>query len=61
MCPAVQDAVGRLCCAWWTAGAPDKDELLSQTLPFLLVGCKRPRSMPCTCLACALVRPEPAA
>jgi hypothetical protein len=38
LAPAVQDAVARLCCAWWAAGAPDKEELLSQTLPFLLVG-----------------------
>ncbi|KAI8470384.1 MAG: condensin II non structural maintenance of chromosomes subunit-domain-containing protein [Monoraphidium minutum] len=37
MCPAVQDAVARLCCAWWAAGGPDKEELLSQTLPFLLI------------------------
>lgn len=37
MCPPVQDAVARLCCAWWVAGGPDKEELLSQTLPFLLV------------------------
>jgi hypothetical protein len=38
LCPAVQDAVARLCCAWWAVGGPDKEELLSQTLPFLLVG-----------------------
>ncbi|KIZ02253.1 Condensin-2 complex subunit G2 [Monoraphidium neglectum] len=37
LCPAVQDAVARLCCAWWAVGGPDKEELLSQTLPFLLV------------------------
>ena len=44
MCPAVQDAVARLCCAWWAAGGPDKEELLSQTLPFLLVGGSRART-----------------
>lgn len=38
LCPQVQDAVARLCCAWWAANGPDKEELLSQTLPFLLVG-----------------------
>ena len=37
MCPPVQDAVARLCCAWWAGNGPDKEELLSQTLPFLLV------------------------
>jgi hypothetical protein len=42
LAPAVQDAVARLCCAWWTAGGPDKEELLSQTLPFLLVRAGQP-------------------
>jgi hypothetical protein len=37
LAPAVQDAVARLCCAWWLGSGPDKEELLSQTLPFLLV------------------------
>jgi len=42
LCPPVQDAVARLCCAWWAAGGPDKEELLSQTLPFLLVRAAAP-------------------
>jgi hypothetical protein len=33
----VQDAVAALCCAWWRAAAPDRERLLSQALPYLLI------------------------
>jgi hypothetical protein len=33
----VQDAVAQLCCAWWRASAPDRERLLSQALPYLLI------------------------
>jgi hypothetical protein len=33
----VQDAVASLCCAWWRAAAPDRERLLSQALPYLLI------------------------
>jgi hypothetical protein len=38
--PDVQDAVAKLCCTWWQYGAENREFLVSQTLPFLLVrGC----------------------
>jgi hypothetical protein len=33
----VQDSVAALCCAWWRASAPDREHLLSQALPYLLI------------------------
>jgi hypothetical protein len=36
--PDVQDAVAKLCCTWWQYGAENREFLVSQTLPFLLVG-----------------------
>ena len=35
--PEVQEAVARLCTAWWQAGALSKESLVAQTLPYLLV------------------------
>ena len=35
--PSVQDAVARLCCAWWAAGADDRELLVAQALPYMLV------------------------
>lgn len=33
----VQDAVAKLCCTWWQYDADQKELLVSQTLPYLLV------------------------
>ncbi|KAF6261308.1 condensin II non structural maintenance of chromosomes subunit-domain-containing protein [Scenedesmus sp. NREL 46B-D3] len=35
--PDVQDAVAKLCCIWWQYGAENREFLVSQTLPFLLL------------------------
>ena len=35
--PQVQEAVAKLCLAWWQAEAPGRDALVPQTLPYLLV------------------------
>jgi hypothetical protein len=35
--PDVQDAVAKLCCSWWTAEADNREFLVSQALPYLLV------------------------
>ena len=35
--PEVQEAVAKLCLAWWTADAPGKEALVAQTLPYLLL------------------------
>ncbi|WIA12344.1 hypothetical protein OEZ85_012395 [Tetradesmus obliquus] len=35
--PDVQDAVAKLCCTWWQYGAENREFLVSQTLPFLLL------------------------
>ena len=36
-CPELQESVARLCVAWWQAGAPGKEALITQTIPYLLV------------------------
>jgi hypothetical protein len=33
----VQEAVAALCLAWWRLGAPGREALVPQTLPYLLV------------------------
>ena len=35
--PQVQEAVAKLCLAWWQAEAPGRAALVPQTLPYLLV------------------------
>jgi hypothetical protein len=35
--PDVQDAVAKLCCSWWTCEAENREFLVSQALPYLLV------------------------
>ena len=35
--PDVQEAVAKLCMAWWAADAPRREQLMPQTLPYLLV------------------------
>ena len=35
--PEVQEAVVKLCMAWWLAAAPDREAVVPQTLPYLLV------------------------
>ncbi|KAK9808548.1 hypothetical protein WJX73_007262 [Symbiochloris irregularis] len=35
--PELQGAVAQLCLSWWQAGAPGKQRLVPQTLPYLLV------------------------
>ena len=35
--PQVQEAVAKLCLAWWQAEAPGRTALVPQTLPYLLV------------------------
>ena len=35
--PAVQEAVAKLCLAWWQAGAAGRETLVLQTLPYALV------------------------
>eukprot|EP00963_Diacronema_lutheri_P005589 scaffold431_cov334-Pavlova_lutheri.AAC.104 len=35
--PNVQESVSRLCEAWWTAGLNEKEALVPQTIPYLLV------------------------
>ncbi len=35
--PQVQEAVARLCLAWWQARAPAREAFVPQTLPYLLV------------------------
>lgn len=48
--PDVQDAVAKLCCTWWQYGAENREFLVSQTLPFLLVGgCNNSRLFCCSC------------
>jgi hypothetical protein len=42
--PDVQDAVVKLCVAWWVAGADSREYLVSQALPYLLV---RSRAVHC--------------
>ena len=37
MRPDVQDAVAKLCCSWWTCEADNREFLVSQALPYLLV------------------------
>jgi hypothetical protein len=34
----VMEAVAKLCCCWWQYGAAGKEALVSQTLPYVLVG-----------------------
>jgi hypothetical protein len=50
--PDVQDAVAKLCCTWWQFGAENREFLVSQTLPFLLVGGVAPTAdcLPSSCL-----------
>jgi hypothetical protein len=51
--PDVADAVAKLCCAWWTCEAANREFLVSQALPYLLVrrqcggGCAGARSAMC--------------
>jgi hypothetical protein len=40
--PDVQDAVAKLCCSWWQYEARDREYLVAQTLPYLLVSCIAP-------------------
>ena len=35
--PALQEAVAQLCVAWWQAGALAKEDLITQTLPYVVV------------------------
>ena len=35
--PEVQEAVARLCLAWWAADAPGREALVAQALPYLLL------------------------
>ena len=35
--PELQEAVARLCQAWWAAEAPGREALVAQTLPYLLL------------------------
>lgn len=35
--PALQEEISRLCLDWWAAGAAGKEQLMPQTLPYLLV------------------------
>ena len=35
--PALQEEVARLCLDWWAAGAAGREQLMPQTLPYLLV------------------------
>ena len=35
--PEVQEAVVKLCMAWWLAAAPERESVVPQTLPYLLV------------------------
>eukprot|EP00884_Botryococcus_braunii_P013107 jgi/Botrbrau1/21798/Bobra.0190s0023.1 len=35
--PQLQDAVARMCLAWWEAGGPDRESLVTQTIPYTLV------------------------
>jgi hypothetical protein len=35
--PDVQDAVAKLCCSWWTYEGENREFLVSQALPYLLV------------------------
>ena len=35
--PDLQDPVARLCCSWWELQAPGRDNLMAQTLPYILV------------------------
>lgn len=38
--PDVQDLVAKLCCSWWQYEARDREYLVAQTLPYLLVSCR---------------------
>ena len=35
--PEVQEAVAKLCMAWWLASASGREGVVPQTLPYLLV------------------------
>ena len=35
--PALQEAVAQLCVAWWQAEALAKEDLITQTLPYVIV------------------------
>jgi hypothetical protein len=35
--PDVQDTVAKLCCSWWTYETANREFLVSQALPYLLV------------------------
>lgn len=38
--PDVADAVAKLCCSWWQYEADNREFLVSQALPYLLVRMK---------------------
>jgi hypothetical protein len=35
--PEVQDPVAKLCCSWWELQVAGKEQLMPQTLPYILV------------------------
>lgn len=35
--PELQDPVCKLCCSWWELQAPGREQLMAQTLPYILV------------------------
>ena len=38
--PDLQDPVAKLCCSWWERQAMGKEQLMAQTLPYILVCCR---------------------